>query len=155
MLSATPLDLCGVTSSDSDSSRLLQEWQHFFAHFSLHEVIFSTEDLKKFLLFGGFSSRCFIFIEECTLAFPAAKSSHRMRSDLCHLAFLCFVTLTKANRCDSVKMRVPKFQHYCADRSTCVNSADLFLPYFHICNLATAKYLLSASFYLQDFMFRM
>lgn len=54
MLSATPLDLCGVTSSDLDSSSLK------FAHFSLHEVIFSTEDLKKFLLFGIFFSALYL-----------------------------------------------------------------------------------------------
>lgn len=61
VLSVTPLDLCGVTSSDLDSSSLLSRMaKKKNAHFSLHEVIFSTEDLKKFLLFGIFFSALYL-----------------------------------------------------------------------------------------------
>lgn len=75
--------------------RVLLRTAEIFATFSPHEVTFSTEDseravaVKEVSSFLWFSSLHFIFTQECVLAFPAAKSSHRVPSHLCHLAFLC------------------------------------------------------------------
>lgn len=149
VFSATPLDLCGMTSSDFDFSSILLRMAKTLANFSLHEV--STEDRKKSVLFGIFFSAFYLHRGMYT---GISDSNHRVCSDLCHLALLCFTTLNK---------KTMVTQWGCKHRSNNIsvgtdpriNTADLFLWYFHICNLAIPKYLLNASFCLQDFMFRM